>query len=150
MINYQENCIFVSPYKSDQNNPISIFIKSLDDNNFEFHDNGKTLTELFSRGMNLYPKHYSVKNQLLLEICKKYEINIDGWVIKRSSTKDNVGSSIIEIIEAIKAISNLYYLHQMNFSDLRLQSNKSLLIQYSLINLSPVSSISRTTSVHTQ
>ncbi len=114
IIPMKDGCILITPYLHSHGVYITIYAKAEGDR-IVLHDNGETLQSLFMRGVRLFENEH--REQLLRSICKAYSVDLSGWAIEKTVTTDLTGEGIIDLINALKSVNDMIYLHQASTSD---------------------------------
>ncbi|MCX6174742.1 MAG: DUF1828 domain-containing protein [Ignavibacteriales bacterium] len=110
----QDNCVLITPYLHSHGVYISVFANE-SDNKIKVHDNGETLQSLFLRGVKIVDNSH--REELLKDICRTYNVEVNGWTIQKIIEVDYLGEAIIDLINAVKSANDLIYLHQASSSN---------------------------------
>ncbi|MFH0989743.1 MAG: DUF1828 domain-containing protein [bacterium] len=111
-----EQCAILTPYLHSNGVSITIFAQQGPENKVRLHDNGETLQSLFSRGVKIFDNEHRLS--LLQDICRSYSVEYSGWVLFKDSVYDQIGDGMIDLINALKSINDMVFLHQVSTSDI--------------------------------
>lgn len=114
--NIEDSCVLITPYLHSHGVYISIFANEENNGSIKIHDNGETLQSLYTRGVKIFENKN--REQLLYDICKSYKVEVSGWSIQKIIDLEFTGEAIIDIINALKSVNDLIYLHQTTSSDI--------------------------------
>lgn len=112
---FKEGFYYSFPFLYSGDHFIELFVQQLGENLFAISDLGNVLMELRASGLEvLYQKK---RKGLLYSILKKFDLGLDGMTIQKSSSKKDLIPTIHNFIEAIKAISDLMYFHEVKVTE---------------------------------
>lgn len=113
----KNGCILLVPFLQISGEFIAIHYQFLDDNSVIIHDNGDTISELHLRGVEVLSDNDSKGKELLIQILRKFNFEVDGWTIKKIISFDEVGNATLDAINCLKSVFDLMFLHRANPSD---------------------------------
>lgn len=106
-----KNGYYISlPFLYSGDHFVELCIKQLNEDLFMISDLGNVLIEIESSGIPIFSN--KKRKEILLDIIKKYQLNLEGVNLKKTSSKAKLAQIIHSFIEAIKAISDLTYFHE--------------------------------------
>jgi len=110
----KNGCYISLPFLYSGDHFIELCIKQLNDNLFMISDLGNILIEVESSGVPIFSN--KKRKTLLLDIVKKYKLNLEGVSLKKSANKKELAQTIHNFIEATKAISDLTYFREIKIA----------------------------------
>jgi hypothetical protein len=105
----------VSPFSYPDNDLVELNVRPLRSGQVQISDLGETLRHLANLGFN--PRETETGKQLLSEIAKQHQIDLDRGMISERVSMDSVGRAVQDVLSACLAVSQLRFPETLNKKD---------------------------------